>query len=73
MGAGLTLGELADLLDPPVTVEQVHHMVRAVGLEPCGYRRSGRPGRPALLYDSATVMSVHAVLVPFTQRREPGR
>lgn len=63
--AGLTMRELADLLDPPVTVEQVFHMVRAVGLEPCGWRRSGRRGRPAALYDAATVMELHSLLIPF--------
>jgi hypothetical protein len=65
MGAGLTLRELADLLDPPVTVQQVEHMIRAVGLEPCGKRRSGRRGRPAALYEAKIVMELHAVLVPF--------
>ena len=68
--AGLTMRELADLLDPPVTVEQVRHLVRYIKLEPCGWRRSGRRGKPAALYDARTVMEAHAVLVPFTQRAQ---
>lgn len=63
--AGLTMRELADLLDPPVTVDQVFHMVRAASLEPCGYRRTGRQGRPTALYDARVVMEIHAALVPF--------
>ncbi len=70
--AGLTMRELADLLDPPVTVEQVFHIVRAVGLEPCGWRRSGRRGRPAALYNAAAVMEAHSLLTPLMMR-EQGR
>ena len=62
---GLTLNELADLLDPPVTIDQVHHMVRLIKLEPCGWRHSGRPARPTALYDAATIMELHSVLIPF--------
>lgn len=68
---GLTLDELADLLDPPVTVEQVWHMVCVIRLQPCGHRRSGRPGRPRAEYDARVVMELHAVLVPFTRRDLP--
>jgi hypothetical protein len=60
--------ELADLLDPPVTIEQVCHLVRYIKLEPCGWRRSGRRGRPTALYDAATVMEAHTALVPFVSR-----
>lgn len=65
---GLTLNELADLLDPPVTAQQVSHLVRYIGLRPCGYRHSGRQGRPAALYEARIIMEAHSVLVPFTQR-----
>lgn len=73
--AGLTIRELADLLDPPVTADQVKHMVRAVGLRPCGHRRTGRKGRPTALYDATVILRVHAALVPFmngSQVRLPG-
>lgn len=60
--------ELANLLDPPVTVEQVNHLIQYIGLEPCGRRRSGRRGRPTACYDAKIVMEAHTALVPFTQR-----
>lgn len=65
--AGLTLAELADLLDPPVTADQLWHLVCYTGLRPCGRRITGRPGRPAALYDARVVMELHALLVPFTR------
>jgi hypothetical protein len=64
--------ELADLLDPPVTVEQVFHLVRYIGLEPCGWRRSGRRGRPTALYDARVVMEAHTLLVPVMISAHPG-
>ena len=64
---GLTVKELADLLDPPLTAEQIWHLVCLAGLQPCGYRRSGKRGRPAALYDARMIMQIHAVLVPYTQ------
>jgi hypothetical protein len=64
--AGLTVRELAALLDPPVTVEQVSHLIQYIGMRPCGWRRTGRRGRPTAEYDAATVMEVHTLLVPYT-------
>lgn len=64
---GLTVSELAELLDPPVTPVQVWHLVCYTGLKPCGYRRSGQRGRPAALYDARVVLEMHAALVPYTQ------
>jgi hypothetical protein len=72
MGAGLTIKELADLLDPPVTPEQIVHLICYMGLKPCGRRRSGRRGRPAALYDARTVLAAHAVLVPYTHQALTG-
>lgn len=65
MGAGLTLTELAELLDPPVTARQVYHLVRALGLKPVGYRKTGQPGRPAPCYEAKAVMQAHAALGRF--------
>jgi hypothetical protein len=64
MGAGLTVKELADLLDPPVTAEQVWHLVCYTRLKPCGYRRTGQRGRPTAVYDARIVMKAHALLAP---------
>src|SRR6266496_6853003 len=69
MGAvSLTVRELADLLDPPVTVEQVSHLIQYLKLEPCGWRRSGRRGRPAALYEARVIMEAHALLIPLMMR-----
>jgi hypothetical protein len=65
MSAGLTLTELAELLDPPVTARQVYHLVRALGLKPVGYRKTGQPGRPAPCYDAKAVMEAHSALGKF--------
>jgi hypothetical protein len=68
---GLTVKELSELLDPPVTPEQVWHLVCYTRLKPCGYRRSGQRGRPAALYDARMVMELHTafadLMVPYTQ------
>lgn len=63
---GLTVKELALLLDPPMSAEQIWHLVCLAGLKPCGYRRSGQRGRPAALYNARLVMEIHALLVPYT-------
>lgn len=65
MSAGLTLSELADLLDPPVTARQLFHLVRALGLKPVEHRRTGQPGRPAPAYDARLVMEAHGMLGRF--------
>lgn len=65
MAAGLTVKELADLLDPPLTAQQLTHLIYLLDLKPCGYRRSGQRGRPAALYEARKIMAVHAALVPY--------
>jgi hypothetical protein len=61
----LTLAEAAQVLDPPMTEQQLRQIVRALGWEPGGYRHSGRSGRPAASYDASKIMKLHAALVPF--------
>lgn len=61
----LTLAEAAQVLDPPMTEQQLREIVRALRWEPEGYRHTGRAGRPAPRYDAAKIMKLHAVLVPF--------
>lgn len=72
MSTGLTVRELADLLDPPVTVEQVIHLVRYIRLEPCGWRHTGRRGRPTALYEAKAVMEAHTALVPLMAKTRTG-
>lgn len=59
-----TLDEAAALLDPPMSVEQLRHLVQAVGLRRVGTRRTGRRGRPAPTYDSAALLRAHAAIAP---------
>ena len=62
MGA-LTVGELVDLLDPPLTVMQVKCLITLMNLPPCGRRLNGSPGRPVDLYDAKKIMAAHADMV----------
>lgn len=64
----MTLDELVDLLDPPMTVYQVKALIVAIRLRPCGRRVNGRRGRPISEYDASIVMAAHAALVPHVQK-----
>lgn len=59
-----TLDEAAALLDPPMSVEQLRHLVQAAALQPVGTRRTGRRGRPAPTYSTAALLRAHAALAP---------
>lgn len=65
-----TLDEAAALLDPPMSVEQLRHLVQAVALQPVGTRRTGRRGRPAPTYDSAALLRAHAAIAPLLMLTE---
>lgn len=65
--AHFTPQEMAELLDPPISVSQIKGLIQAAGLEPKGVRRHAPghgPGRPARIYDLAPVMELHAALIP---------
>ncbi len=66
----LTLGEAAQVLDPPVTEQQLRSIVTALRWQPRGWRRTGRPGHPAPLYETAELMQLHAALTPFMRHPE---
>ena len=66
--ASLTLRELTDLLDPPMTATQVKALIEAIRLRPCGRRVNGRRGRPVSEYDASIIMAAHAALVPHVQK-----
>ena len=61
----LTLAEAAQVLDPPMTEQQLRAIVRALGWQAEGRRHTGRAGRPALRYDAGRILKLHAALVPF--------
>lgn len=55
----LTIAEALSLLDPPMTMAQFVTMVALHGIEPCGSRKTGAPGRPPPEYDSAEIFAAH--------------
>jgi hypothetical protein len=61
----LTLAEAAQVLDPPMTEQQLREIIRALRWEPEGYRRTGRPGHPWPVYDAREIMKLHAALAPW--------
>lgn len=60
----LTLPEAAEILDPPLTEEQLRALVQATGLRPCGFRRTGGAGRPPRTYPAGALMRLHAANAP---------
>lgn len=67
-----TLDEAAQLLDPPITAEQLRHLVLAADIQPAGRRHTGRPGRPLPTYDAETLMRAHAAIAPLLAAAERG-
>lgn len=65
-----TLAEAATILDPPLTEQQLRLMVRALGWQPCGARRTGKSGHPVAVFDAARIMRLHAALIPFMELAE---
>jgi len=56
----ITLDEAAGLLDPPVTRHQARALAAIAGIEPCGYRRTGRRGHPPLEFDTEAIQRAQA-------------
>jgi hypothetical protein len=61
----LTLAEAAQVLDPPMTEQQLRAIVTALGWQPDGHRHTGRAGRPMACYDATRLMQLHAAVAPF--------
>lgn len=61
-----TLAEAALLL-PPLTEPQLRQLVRALGWQPAGRRRTGQAGRPAPVYPAADLFQLHAALLPLVR------
>lgn len=58
-----TLAEAALLL-PPLTEPQLRQLVRALGWQPAGQKRTGRRGHPAPTYDAAALFRLHGAVLP---------
>lgn len=65
-----TAEDAANLLDPPMTLEEVRALIRATRLTPVGTRHTGRRGRPADVYDSATILRAHTAIAPLLVEHE---
>lgn len=72
-----TVEEAAELLDPPATPEQVLALLSLAWLRPAEdehgrprRRRTGRPGRPPLLYDASELQRAHAYVAPLLARTQ---
>jgi hypothetical protein len=60
-----TIDEAATFLDPPITRDQLAGLIAALGIRPVGKRRQPGRGRPALTYEVAELMRLHAAVVPW--------
>ena len=62
---GLTLAEASQVLDPPMTEQQLRHIIRALHWQPAGWRHPGGRGHATATYDAGDLMRLHQALVPF--------
>lgn len=60
---GWTIDDAVALLDPALTVAEVRAMIDLIGIPACGFRRTGRRGRPLPTYDASTLQEAHAIVV----------
>jgi hypothetical protein len=67
----LTIAEAVAVLEPAMAEQQLRAIIAAVGLQPCGYRHTGRKGRPAPCYDAAQILKLHAALTPWLHLTNP--
>lgn len=56
----MTVRELADHLDPPMSAGQVSALIRVAGIQPSGVRHNRRPGHPFRTFSEAAVRAEHA-------------
>ena len=61
----LTLAEASQVLDPPMSADQLRQIVSALGWKPAGNRHTGKRGRPWPVYNADELLRLHAALVPF--------
>ena len=65
VSVAFTLGEAAEVLDPPLTEKQLRAIIRALGWQAAGHRYTGRGGHPFATYDMARIQRLHIALLPF--------
>lgn len=65
VSVAFTLGEAAEVLDPPLSEDQLRRIIRALGWKPAGHRYNGKSGHPPATWDLARIQRLHAALLPF--------
>ena len=60
-----TVEEACQILDPPMTEQQLAGLIAILGRQPDGKRFTGRRGRPRPTYDARWLIGLHGALVPF--------
>lgn len=65
VSVAFTLAEASQVLDPPLSEQQLRMMVRALGWRPAGKRYTGRGGHPVSTWDMARIQRLHIALLPF--------
>lgn len=61
----LTVAELTEVLQPPVTQVQVTLMVKLGRVPVAGWRKTGKPGHPHPEYDHEEIARLHQALLPW--------
>lgn len=60
-----TIDDAASVLNPPMTRLQLAGLITALNIQPLGKRHRRTRGRPALTYDAAELIRLHAAVVPW--------
>lgn len=64
-GEAWTVDDAAQLLDPPMSSDQVKALITACALLPVGERRTGRRGRGERVYSAGDIRRAHAAIARF--------
>ena len=64
-----TIAEACEILDPPLSEQQLREVIHALGWKPAGTRKLGvgHRGRPFSTYPADEILKLHKSLVPFLQ------
>jgi hypothetical protein len=65
VSVAFTLGEAAEVLDPPITEAELRAIIKALRWKPAGMRYTGRGGHPYRTWDMARIQRLHAALLPY--------
>ena len=69
MDLALTVAEAAPLLNPAMSEDQLRQIIHALGWQPTGQKRTGKPGHPQPTYHAGEIIALHGALAPFLRPR----